>query len=42
MSAPKRVINFGIIGTGKSAHNFAKALTSTRHGKLIAVGSRKK
>jgi predicted dehydrogenase len=42
VSAPKRVINFGIIGTGKSAHNFAKALTSTRHGKLIAVGSRKK
>ena len=38
----KKVINWGVIGTGKAAHNFAKALTITKHGKLIAIGSRDK
>ena len=38
----KKVINWGVIGTGKVAHNFAKALTITKHGKLIAIGSRDK
>jgi dihydrodiol dehydrogenase / D-xylose 1-dehydrogenase (NADP) len=38
----KKVINWGIIGTGKSAHNFAVALSATEYGRLLAVGSRNK
>ena len=41
MSVPK-VIHWGIIGTGKSAHNFAHALSMTKYGNLIAIGSRNK
>ena len=41
MSAPK-FIHWGIIGTGKSAHNFAHALSMTKYGNLIAIGSRNK
>jgi len=36
----KKIINWGIIGTGKSAHNFAQALSITKRGKLMAVASR--
>ena len=36
----KKIINWGIIGTGKSAHNFAKALLMIETGKLAAVASR--
>ena len=42
MKCSSRVINWGIIGTGKSAHNFAKALSITKSGKLVAIGSRDK
>jgi len=38
----KKIINWGIIGTGKAAHNFAKAFALTKCGKLIAIGSRDK
>ena len=33
-------IKWGIVGTGKSAYNFAKALSLSETGKLIAVASR--
>jgi predicted dehydrogenase len=33
-------ISWGIIGTGKSAHNFARALGITKNAQLVAVGSR--
>ena len=36
-----RRINWGIIGTGKSAHNLAQALSMTKSGKLVAISSRK-
>jgi predicted dehydrogenase len=37
-----QVVSWGIIGTGKSAHNFARALGITKNAKLLAVGSRNK
>ena len=36
----KKIIRWGIVGTGKSAHNFAKALSIINNGSLVAVASR--
>jgi predicted dehydrogenase len=37
-----KIVNWGITGTEKATHNFAKALAIAKHGKLIAIGSREK
>jgi dihydrodiol dehydrogenase / D-xylose 1-dehydrogenase (NADP) len=37
-----KVINWGILGTGKSAHNFAQSFKFVKYGRLVAVGSRDK
>jgi predicted dehydrogenase len=36
----KEKINWGILGTGKAAYNFAKALSITKNAELVAVASR--
>jgi predicted dehydrogenase len=36
----KEKINWGILGTGKAAYNFAKALSITKNGELVAAASR--
>ncbi len=39
-SAPERKLAWGILGTGRIAHTFARGLATSRTGRLVAVGSR--
>ena len=39
-SAPTNLLRWGIMGTGRIAHAFAKGLQHSSTGKLVAVGSR--
>ena len=35
-----KIINWGIMGSGKRAYDFAKSLATIKHGRLVAVASR--